>query len=463
MTGSAIRLNRRRVLRIGLTATAAAGAASLVGSAGAAPAAAAMVEPGAGGWKTYFLPSGRHLRLGPPPDAAAELAQVRALASQRDGVHGRVSYWDAGAPPYRWNELAFESLLATPDPKSPRVLTYLNAALHDATVAAWDSKYAYNRPRPTELDPALAGDTPVPRSPAYPSEHAAVAGAAAEVLAYFFPKEADGYRALAEEAARSRVVAGVQYPSDAAAGLELGRRVAAFAIDRARTDGADAKWDGVIPAGPGKWRGTNPNGVVDARMRPFFLAATDQLRPEPPPAVDSEQFARDLAEIKGFARTPATTGYALYVQYGWFGGPGPAERAIREGSRRVFEERLDDNPWAARSYALVTATIMDAWLASQDAKFTYWQIRPNQADGAVTTVFPTPNNPSYPSNRAVLNTAPALVLGYLFPRDADSFWKEAVKIGDSAIWAGIHTRHDVEAAREMGRALGKIAIDWDSK
>src|SRR5262245_55736963 len=455
MTGSAIRLNRRRVLRIGLTATAAAGAASLVGSAGAAPAAAAMVEPGAGGWKTYFLPSGRHLRLGPPPDAAAELAQVRALASQRDGVHGRVSYWDAGAPPYRWNELAFESLLATPDPKSPRVLTYLNAALHDATVAAWDSKYAYNRPRPTELDPALAGDTPVPRSPAYPSEHAAVAGAAAEVLAYFFPKEADAYRALAEEAARSRVVAGVQYPSDSAAGLALGRKVAAFAIDRARSDGADATWDGVIPTGPGKWRGTNPPGVVDAKMRPFLLASTDQLRPGAPPAVDSEQFAKELAEIKGFARTPATNGYALYAQYGWFGGPGAPERAIREVSRRIFEEDLQDNPWAARSYALVMATHTDAWLASQDAKFTYWRFRPFHADSTITTVFPSPNHPTYPSNRSVLNTAPALVLGYLFPRDADKFLKEAEKIGESAIWAGIHFRSDVEVARQMGRALAK--------
>src|SRR5262245_37693479 len=104
------RLNRRGVLRMGLAATAAAGAASLVASAGAAPTSQTRIEPGAGKWKTYFIPNGRALRLGPPPDSAGELAQVRALASQRDGVHGKLSYWDAGAPPYRWNEFAFESL-----------------------------------------------------------------------------------------------------------------------------------------------------------------------------------------------------------------------------------------------------------------------------------------------------------------------------------------------------------------
>ena len=427
------RLNRRGVLRLGLAATAAAGAASLVGPAGAAPASAFTVEPGAGRWKTYFVTNGSHLRLGPPPDSAGELSQVRALASQRDGVHGKVSYWDAGAPPYRWNELAFESLLGAPDPKQGRVLAYLNAAMHDATVAAWDSKYTYNRPRPTELDPSLAGDTAVPRSPSYPSEHAAVAGAASEVLAFFFPKEAEAYRVLAAEAARSRVVAGVQYPSDSAAGLELGRKVAAFAIDRARTDGADAKWDGAIPAGPGKWRGTNPGGAADAKMRPFLLASTGQLRPGAPPALDSEQFARELAEVKSFARTPATNGYALSVQFGWYGAPGVAERMIREVSRRVFEEGIEDNPWAARSYALVMATYIDAWLSSQDAKFAYWQLRPFQADSAITTLFPTPNHPSYPSNRSVLYAAPALVLGYLFPRDAAKFWKDAEKAGESAI------------------------------
>src|SRR5262249_8600612 len=193
------------------------------------------------------------------------------------------------------------------------------------------------------------------------------------------------------------------------------------------------------------------------------LGSTDQIGPDAPPAFDSDVLAKDLAEIKSFARTPASSGYALWVQYGWFGVPGVAERAVREVSRRVFEEGLEDNPWAARSYALVMATFIDAWLSSQDAKYTYWQIRPFQADGAVTTVFPTPNNPSYPSNRSVLNAAPALVMGYLFPRDAARLWKDAEKAGESAIWAGVHTRRDVEAGREMGHALAKIAIDWDSK
>jgi membrane-associated phospholipid phosphatase len=459
---SSTRLKRRGLIRLALAATAAIGASSLAGPAGAS--SSAMVEPGAGRWKTWFTPGGAHFRLGPPPDSAGELGQVRAASSQRDGVHGKVAYWDAGAPPYRWNEIALVALDTGPDPKVARVLTYLNAAMHDATVAAWDSKYAHSRPRPTHLDESLQGAVATPRSPSYPSEHAAVAGAASEVLAFFYPKDAAAYRAMAAEAARSREIAGVQYPSDSAAGLDLGRKVAAFAIDRAKTDGSDAKWDGAIPTGPGLWKGAGPiTGVVDAKMRPWFLASSDQLRPAPPPAHDSAAYANELAEVKEFKRTPATTGQSLSVQFGWRGRPGPAERANRHVSQRVFEEGLADNPWAARSYALVMAAVMDAWIATQDAKFHYWSQRPNQADPTVTTVFPTPAFPSYPSNRTALWTAPAVVLGYLFPRDAALFMKEAEIAGESAVWSGIHFRSDVEASRQVGEGIGKLAIDWDSK
>jgi hypothetical protein len=197
-------------------------------------------------------------------------------------------------------------------------------------------------------------------------------------------------------------------------------------------------------------------------MRPFLLASTDQLRPGPPPAPGSERFARELAEVKGFARTPRTNGLALAVQFGWRGRPGIAERMLRHVSQRVFEEGLADNPWAARSYALVAATLLDAYLISQDAKFTYWAQRPIQADPAIATVFPTPNFPSYVSNRSVMYAAPAVVLGYLFPRDAVRFLKEAEEAGESAIWSGVHFRSDVEAAREMGLALGKIAVERDA-
>ena len=90
---------------------------------------------------------------------------------------------------------------------------------YDATVATWESKYFYKRARPSELDHNLTPALAVPDSPSYPSEHAATAKAAADVLAYFFPSEAQSFRTMAEQAGWSRVQAGLQYRVRAVSGI----------------------------------------------------------------------------------------------------------------------------------------------------------------------------------------------------------------------------------------------------
>jgi PAP2 superfamily len=159
----------------------------------------------------------------------------------------------------------------------------LNVAIYDATIPAWDSKYAFNRPRPVEIDPSLAPVVATPNSPSYPSEHAAAAGAAAAILGYVMPQDAEFFADKAEEAARSRVSAGVQYPSDVRAGLELGRAVAARVIERAKTDGFDAKWDGKMPTGPGYWVGTNPNIPLAGTWKTWLVPWDGKPSVGPPP------------------------------------------------------------------------------------------------------------------------------------------------------------------------------------
>ena len=160
----------------------------------------AQIEPNAGKWKTWVLTSGDQLRLPPPPDQAAtraEIAQLKDIAKQRNaGTLERIIWWNAGPPGYRWTSIAIP-----PGPASAtlhsRIMALLSVAIYDATVAAWDSKYAYNRLHPTAFDPSLTAALPNPQSPSYPSEHAVIAGAASTVLAYLFPDKADDLKALA--------------------------------------------------------------------------------------------------------------------------------------------------------------------------------------------------------------------------------------------------------------------------
>lgn len=183
------------------------------------------IEPNAGNWKTWVISSGKDFRVPPPPDPRTtrdELAWLRlAVATENPNLVDSVSFWSAGAPAYRWMELlngrATRGAPLTPYPV--RVYAYVAQAMYDATIATWDSKYFYNRQRPNELDPTLKTRLPTPRSPSYPSEHAAAAAAAATVLSYFFPTEAASFQSLAEQAGKSQLYAGLQFWSDYTAGM----------------------------------------------------------------------------------------------------------------------------------------------------------------------------------------------------------------------------------------------------
>ena len=118
-----------------------------------------------------------------------------------------------------------------------------------------------------EADPQLATALPAPRSPSIRREHSVAAGAGSAVLAHFFPKEAQRFTEAAEEASRSRVLAGVVYPSDARAGLELGRAVAARVIAYLKLDGQSGR--GRYRLAPASGRGKEPSGIEEVTVEAF--------------------------------------------------------------------------------------------------------------------------------------------------------------------------------------------------
>src|SRR2546426_368746 len=99
------------------------------------------------------------------------------------------------------------NLPAQVEPKAGQWKTWILAsAIYDSTVAAWDSKYAYMRHHPSEIDPTVTTVVQPTASPSYPSEHAVTAGAAAAVLAYLFPDQASAIGEMANQAGQSRIL-----------------------------------------------------------------------------------------------------------------------------------------------------------------------------------------------------------------------------------------------------------------
>lgn len=445
-------LPRRQLCRAALFL----GAALAVGTPALAQSTAPALSPPAAG-QPWVLRAPDQFRLPPPPDAAAtraELEELRRIVASRDAeAQERIAWWTAAAPAYRWNQIAVqEALRAGMNINlASRHLAVLHTALDDAMQAASAMQQTHRRPRPTDVPGAIAA----PASSSYPEEHAVAAAIAAAVLGAAFPNRAAEIGRLAEESTRMRLLAGVAYPSDVAAGTALGRQVAGAALERARHDRTDQPWTGTVPTGSGRWTGTNPAMAQASGWLPWLMASPNEFRPGPPPAPDSPRRAADMAQLRSLARTPLTTARAIYWEAA-AGGLRSHDYWNAHAARLLMEHGEAQDPRrAARVFALLNVALYDAGVACWDAKEAYSAARPHQTDPEIRPVLPVPNHSSYPSAHGCFSTAASLTLGHLFPRDSAAMAALAREAGESRLWAGFHYASDVEAAAQIGRRVAE--------
>ncbi|MEP6647881.1 MAG: phosphatase PAP2 family protein, partial [Saprospiraceae bacterium] len=87
--------------------------------------------------------------------------------------------------------------------------------------------------------PGFKGILGTPNFPSYTSGHSTFSFAGATVLTHFFPDDAATFTAYADEAAISRIYAGIHYRFDVEAGKQQGINVGNYSVDVARTDGGE--------------------------------------------------------------------------------------------------------------------------------------------------------------------------------------------------------------------------------
>lgn len=203
------------------------------------------LEPLAGAWRTWNLRAGSQFRPGPPPAYGsprflAELNEVYTVSRTLTTEQKRIAdFWADGAgtvtPPGHWNAIAVDLAEHFSTKRTARLFATLNTAQADAFIACWDAKYAYWSLRPVTairrlIDPSWLPYIATPPFPSYVSGHSTTSGAAATVLARFFPKRAAELAGLADEAAVSRLYGGIHFRSDNEVGLRLGRRIGNVAL-----------------------------------------------------------------------------------------------------------------------------------------------------------------------------------------------------------------------------------------
>jgi membrane-associated phospholipid phosphatase len=445
-------------------------AAAAAGVRASSPAASGDAV---GQWRTWVLTSGSQIQLPPPPAggsarAAAELAELRDPQAERSPMTDTaIQYWNSGPATQRWTEITLS--LIQRDKVNPvraaRILGCVHTAIADTVVATWQAKYIFQRAKPSPSLAEVSPPLPASAEPCYPSEHAAIAGVAAAVLASLFPDDALSLAAMAREAGQTRLLSGLNYRTDVEAGFALGQAVARKAIARAADDGSSAQWTGTLPTGPGLWfqapGAAPPLEPLAGTWKPWILASGRQLRPGPPPLFGSAEFLDELAEVKRISANPTPSQRAIALF--WADGAGsvtPPGHWFQIATSLIARNGLS-TPSAARLLGLLGATVADAALSCWDTKYAYWCLRPNQADPTIVTIVPTPPFPSYTSGHSTFSGASSEVLAYFFPNDGARLRYMAEEAAQSRLYAGIHYRSDNETGKQVGRQLGALAIQRD--
>jgi hypothetical protein len=191
------------------------------------------------------------LRPGPPPpvnsqqmkDETEEVyQQIKNPTREKTRI---VHFWADGVatytPPGHWDAIAAEDFISKnySEVRWARNMALLNMSLMDAGIVCWETKYFYFNPRPTQLNPNIKTITGIPNFPSYISGHSTFSGAAAAILGHIIPERANAYDAMAQEASMSRLYGGIHYKSDCTVGLTVGKNVGNYAVERAKTDGAE--------------------------------------------------------------------------------------------------------------------------------------------------------------------------------------------------------------------------------
>lgn len=219
-------------------------------------------------------------------------------------------------------------------------------------------------------------------------------------------------------------------------------------------------------------------------LKPWFLDRADALRPPPPPALSSPDFAASFNEtsrLGGKASTARSTGQTeaaeFWAHYSW---------ANAAHAAAFSQENLLAT--TTRAYALIAMAMLDARIAIADAKFAYnlWRpvtaIRNGDITGNAATpriddwqpLLPTQADPEYPSGSAAEAACLAAILASLPGHSPERRYRfdGAVKgasrsltlaqyleiVPASSIWSGAHFRFSVQAGQALGTTLATQAI-----
>ena len=330
-------------------------------------------------------------------------------------------------PAHFWNLLTVElgNKAQLSPPFFARAHAYVQVGLFDALVVAHDSR----RQLP---------------------DRAVSAGVAYEVLRYLFP--GNGVRIAAEASSQATI----DRPAGEAkmyTGWAIGRLVGLLFVQRALQDNSDLTCPcPTPPSADSIWAGTDPLLPRCGEWKTWITTSGGEFQPEPPYVFGSPDDLREVQEVYDASRVRTPEQISIVIKW--------ASRPPTTLWNSLLNRRIAglDALEAARAYAYLDASMLDAFISCWNTKYVYWTARPLQRTPAIVTVVPTPNFPGYTSGHATVSGAAAKVLGEIFPAERSFFEAEADEAAISRFWGGLHFTHDNDEGLRVGRLIGARAV-----
>ncbi len=214
------------------------------------------------------------------------------------------------------------------------------------------------------------------------------------------------------------------------------------------------------------------------------MKTPDELRPPPPPALTSETWRRDFAEIREMGAKKAKARSSDQNDIGQFWANKDVRIVLRQLVGLPGRSLVDD----ARFLALAEMAWADSYVAMMDGKYAYNLWRPitairnarmvagdsAAADVAWEPMVPTPPHPEYPCGHCLsagaVGTVIAEEFGKEFPPIVLDMEKSLLRryhsaqeyiddVTESRILAGVHYRFSANAGRYAGVKVGKLAAE----
>lgn len=358
-----------------------------------------------------------------------------------------VRFWNAAYPSYRWHQKLMEASELHTGHKNGGRVVIMHLTIYDAMVEVWKYKSRFELKSPFQAEPKIKKLARQREYSSFICEYSAAAGAAHTIITHYFPEQQARLDSLLQQFKIARLSTGLQYPSDIARGLEIGREIGEKYISYAKTDFTDRQWEGNVPSSPGLWTGDPGKwDPMKGQWKPLTLEKPDQFRPEPP----RNDWSADMEELNEFNASHQSSDIA----WKWKSEP------IWD---KLIEERIlayDLAPLAAaHANALFHTARFDAIIGAWEAKYYYWGIRPFQYDPNFKPILvDTPNFPGYPAGHSTVAGSLSAVLAHLFPGEEMLFQALAEECAESRFEGGVHFRTDNEVGLEVGEKVGNQVI-----